>query len=189
VSWKRRRTTLAAGTGYPAWDPAPSSTPSARFAGGVGGGSLSPAREEQGHIQCVVRYRTSPERPTFWHAYAEVTGEREEQAAVVRYRTKEERFPPTRASSRAVSLYRDKLPPRARGHGVGPMPSPTDPPPSLILVAVPKATLLLNQAEYRQAIRRGKWWKRQLAHLKRTPEEPTPQDAPGPAIPEKPIAG
>jgi hypothetical protein len=63
------------------------------------------------------------------------------------------------------------------------------PPPGLIAVDIPKATLLLNAAEYRRAILRGKWWRRQQAHQRRTAEIATADVAPGSPIPPKPIAG
>jgi hypothetical protein len=57
--------------------------------------------------------------------------------------------------------------------------SPTDPPPGPIAVPVPKAVLLLTEAEYLRGLRRGKWWRRTQAEAKRErvatqrpPEEP-----------------
>lgn len=63
-----------------------------------------------------------------------------------------------------------------------------DPPPGLIRVDVPKATLLLSEAEYRRAILRGKWWKRQTALARRLSPSPSRDDAPGSPIPKVPIS-
>ena len=52
------------------------------------------------------------------------------------------------------------------------MKAPTDPPPGLIAVPVPKAVLLLTPAEYRAGIRRGKWWRRRTELERRKPSTP-----------------
>jgi hypothetical protein len=44
---------------------------------------------------------------------------------------------------------------------------PTDPPPELIPVPMKGAVLLLTQAEFTAGVRRGKWWRRQVAMLQR----------------------
>lgn len=50
-----------------------------------------------------------------------------------------------------------------------------DPPSGLIAVPVPKAVLLLTEAEYVRGIRRGKWWTRIQAEAKRKADALTQQ--------------
>jgi hypothetical protein len=45
---------------------------------------------------------------------------------------------------------------------------PTDPPPGLIPVPMKGAVLLLTAAEFTAGVRRGKWWRRQVAMEQRT---------------------
>ena len=52
---------------------------------------------------------------------------------------------------------------------------PPDAPPALIAVPVPKAVLLLTEAEDIRAIKRGKWWKRTHAAGKREADAVTPE--------------
>ena len=49
-----------------------------------------------------------------------------------------------------------------------------DPPSGLIGVPVPKAVLLLTEAEYVRGSRRGKWWKQIQAEAKREADAVTP---------------
>jgi hypothetical protein len=49
-----------------------------------------------------------------------------------------------------------------------------DPPSGLIAVPVPKAILLLTEAEYLAGIRRGKWWRRRQAETRRATSGPSP---------------
>jgi len=50
-----------------------------------------------------------------------------------------------------------------------------DPPPGHIAVRVPKAVLLLTDAEYVRGLRRGTWWKRAQAVAKREADAVTPE--------------
>jgi hypothetical protein len=50
-----------------------------------------------------------------------------------------------------------------------------DPPAGLIAVPVPKAVLLLSEAEYIRGVKRGKWWKRAQATAKREVAALTPR--------------
>jgi hypothetical protein len=43
----------------------------------------------------------------------------------------------------------------------------TDPPPGLIPIPLKGAVLLLTQAEFTAGVRRGKWWRRRMAMLRR----------------------
>lgn len=57
------------------------------------------------------------------------------------------------------------------------MTAPTDPPPGLIAVPVPKALRLLIEVDYSRDIRRGTWWRRRQADPRRSLEvssTPTP---------------
>ena len=49
-----------------------------------------------------------------------------------------------------------------------------DPPSGLIAVPVPKAVLLLTEAEYGRGIRRGTWWPQIQAEAKRKADTVTP---------------
>jgi len=49
------------------------------------------------------------------------------------------------------------------------------PPPGLIAVPVPKAVLLLTEAEYVRGLKRGKPWKRMQAEAKREADVVTPR--------------
>jgi len=60
---------------------------------------------------------------------------------------------------------------------------PTDPPAGLILVPLKGAILLLTEAEYRRAIFRGKWWRRQIALARRVAKAVTTSPPPAPRTP------
>jgi len=56
------------------------------------------------------------------------------------------------------------------------MKQPSDPPPGHIAVPVPKAVLLLTEAEYVRGLKRGKWWRRREAMERRRTTEHTHAD-------------
>ncbi|MBI4537175.1 MAG: hypothetical protein HY712_04370 [candidate division NC10 bacterium] len=69
------------------------------------------------------------------------------------------------------------------------MSAPTDPPAGLVPVPLAKGcVLLLTTAEFAAGIRRGKWWRRRMALLKREGQKPTPDVAPGSAITREAIS-
>jgi hypothetical protein len=57
---------------------------------------------------------------------------------------------------------------------------PTDPPPGLMAVPVPKALLPLTYAEYVPGLLRGKWWKRRHAAVMRAVNAATPKTSQAP---------
>ena len=116
-------------------------------------------------------------------------------AHVVVRRTEVLRLLP-RPDCERVKLFRDAWPPRARlaptgtcdgnrrpetrfrvvrSTDVPAMNPPTDPPPGLIAVPVPKAVLLLTQAAFVRGLKRRKWSKRMEGAFTREAEASTPQ--------------